>query len=576
MAEGPVQVNQSSEDKPSRQEEREPVVVVEPDVTSESHCHTQSVKIACQTAVCYERKYQKIEKEFQTQIKTVDEMEEAALHDINTAFQNIQQVVEERKKELCRLVKATAEEKKHAISSKLTATKREKEMSANTQSSLQFLLTSGSSHDVKASKDLVQTQSVLTSKWCQEEFEHTVSQVVTFDPTNQDAFLQSIREFGVVEDGAYPVNCTVEPKPETVRLNRFEPITLTLNTFDSKNIQCTRGGDNVDAFLRPKSPNPGPAIKARVVDVKNGQYTLSFPITYSGECDLSILVNGSDVRGSPFGVNFLPKPKSGKLSKNVAELGENKAHLDFSQPSRPWGIAVAPNGHTFIADNATHQIHVFDEQRKHIRSFGQKGSGNGRLNYPCGTAIDADGLVYVCNSINHCIEVFKEEGTFVRQFGVGLLSRPYDVTINNEQVYVADAGKHKIYIFTPEGQLVRTIGTKGRWNGQFHWPSAVAISPDGDMYVTDYINRRVQVFSPDGVFQRELGVGHLNSPHDILITADGYVLVSDYMDRCIVVFNTTGELIHSFKLGSSPRCLAIDHKGDLLVTLYYKLQLAIF
>ena len=228
-----------------------------------SHLHTQSVKIAHQTAVCYEKKYQKIEKEFQTQIRTVDEMKEAALHDINTAFQNIHQAVDERKEELCRQIISTAEEKKRIISSKIIAAKREKEMSVNTQSSLQFLLTSGSSHDVIASKDLVQTQqSILTSKWCQEEFEHTVSQVVTFDPTNQDFLLKAIKEFGVVEDGACPVNCTVEPKPETLRWNESEPLELTVKTFNSKNIQCKSGGEIVEAFLHPKSPTPGPAIKA--------------------------------------------------------------------------------------------------------------------------------------------------------------------------------------------------------------------------------------------------------------------------------------------------------------------------
>ena len=549
---------------------------------SASHCHTQSVKVTRLTAICYERKYQMIEKELQTQIRTVNEMKEATLHDINTAFQNIHQAVDERKEELCRLVIATAEEKTHTISSKLTATKKEKEMSANTQSSLQFLLTSDRSHDVIASKDLVQTQqSVLTSKWCQEEFEHTVSQVVTFDPTNQDALLKSIKEFGVVEDGACPVNCTVEPKPETVRWNGSDPITLTLNTFDSKNIRCTRGGDNVKAFLRPKSPIPGPAIKAKVVDDENGQYTLSFSITYPEECDLSILVNGSDVRGSPFEVDFLPNPKSGKLNKTLAELGAKKIHLNFphqpsGQPCHLWGIAVAPNGHTFIADFNTHQIHVFDEQRKHIRSFGQQGSGNGQLIYPHGIAVDADGLVYVGNNGNHRIEMFRMDGTFVKQFGVGHLSYPWGVTVNNKQVYVTDSGNHRISIFTLEGQLIRTIGSRGSDPGQFDYPSAVAISPDGDMYVTDENNNRVQVFSPDGVFQREFGKGQLNYPRDVLITADSFVLVANADNSCVVIFNTTGMLIHRFQVGSGPQGLAIDHNGDLLVTLYGDKQVAIF
>ena len=543
-----------------------------------SHRHTQSVKIARQTALCYQRKYQKIEKEFQTQIRTVDEMKEAALHDINTAFQNIHQVVDERKEELCRQVIAMAEEKKHTISSKLTVAKREKEMSANTQSSLQFLLTSGSSHDVIACKDLVQTQqSVLTSKWCQEEFEHTVSQVITFDPTNQDVLLKSIRGFGVVEDGACPVNCTVDPKPETARSNGSDLVTLTVNAFNIKNLRCTRGGDNVEAFLHLKSPVPGPAIKARVVDNKNGQYTLSFPVTYPGECDLSILVNGSDVRGSPFGVDLLPKPKPVKLNKNVTKLGVNKGHLNFLQKSGDSrGIAVAPNGHTFITDETSHQIHVFDEQRKHIRSFGQYGSGNGQLKYPSGIAVDADGLVYVCDNGNCRIEIFRRDGTFVKQFGVGDLSYPRGVTVNNKQVYVADNGNHRISIFTLEGQLIHTIGSRGSGPGQFKCPSAVAISPDGDMYVTDTTNHRVQVFSPDGVFQREFGKGQLKRPLDILITADGHVLVAGSVYNRVVIFNTTGQVIHSFQVGSRPFGLAIDHNGDLLVTLYSDQQVGIF
>ena len=545
---------------------------------SVSHRHTQSVKIARQIAVCYERKYQKIEKEFQTQIRTVDEMKEAILHNINKAFQNIHQVVDERKEELCRLVIATAEEKKRTISSKLTAAKREKEMSSNTQSSLQFLLTSGSSHDVIASKDLVQMQqSVLTSKWFQKEFESTVSQVVTFDPTNQDFLLKAIGEFGVVEDGACPVNCTVEPKPETVRWNGSDPLKLTVNTFNSKNIQCKQGGDNVEAFLRPKSPIPGPAIKARVVDDENGQYTLSFPITYPGECDLSILVNGSDVRGSPFGVDFLPKPKPVKLNKNVAELGANKGQLNFpQQPGGPLGIAVAPNGHTFIADHTHHQIHVFDEQRKYIRSFGQPGSGNGQLQYPIGVAVDTEGLVYVVDYSNNRIEVFREDGTFVRQFGTGELGRPWGVTVNNELVYVAEWGNNRISIFTLEGQLIRTIGSQGSGPGQFSNPTAPAISPDGDMYVADKNNHRIQVFNSDGVYQREFGGGQLKYPYDILITADGRVLVADYGNNRVVIFNTTGQLIHSFQVPSQPYGLAIDHNGDLLVTLYSDKQVAVF
>ena len=542
-----------------------------------AHRYTQSVKMAHQAAVCYEKKYQKIEKGYQTQIRNVDEMKKAALHDIHTAFQKIHQVVDERKEELCREVIAMAEEKKHTISSKITAAKREREMSANTKSCLQFLLTCGGSHDVIASKDLVQTQpSVLTSKWHQKELERTVSQVVTFDPTNEAVIMKAIKEFGVVEDGACPVNCTVEPKPETVQSIGSDPLTLKLNAHDSKKIRCTRGGDNVEAFLCPKSPIPGPAIKARVFDDRNGQYTLSFPIMYQGECDLSILVNGSNIRNSPFAVNFLPKPKLRKLNKNVEELAKNKRHLDFPQQSvGPWGIAVGPNGHTFITDYYNQKIHVFDEQRKHIRSFGQKGSEPGQLHYPCGVAVDASGLVYVSNDCNNRIEVLREDGTFVKQIGIGHLSRPWGVTIN-KKVYVTDNGNKRISIFTLEGQLVRTFGSPDSGPGQLASPSSVAIAPNGDLYVTDFSKHCVQVYNSDCVYMRQFGKGQLKSPNGILITSDDHVLVADSANHRVVIFDTMGQIIHSFQVGAWPIGLAIDDNGDLFVALNHDKQVAIF
>ena len=304
--------------------------------------HAMAMIIARQAAVCFGKKCEKIEKMFQSQIRTVDDMKEASLVVINTTFQNIHEAVEKRKEELCRQVITKAEEKTQTISSKLTAAQREKDASSNTQSSLQFLLSSGSSHDVIASKDMVRTyQSVLTSKWCEEELESTVSQVVTFDLTNQDVLLKAIDNFGVIESGACPANCTVKPKPESVQWNDSDPVTLTVMTFDRENIRCKRGGDNVEAFLHPKSTIPGPAIKARVVDDKNGKYTTSFPTTYPGECDLYIRVNGRDIRGSPFVINFLPKSRLPKLNKNVREFGTKKKYVIHpKQGSGPWGIKL--------------------------------------------------------------------------------------------------------------------------------------------------------------------------------------------------------------------------------------------
>ena len=543
-------------------------------------CHMQSIKMARRAAVCFSKKCGKIEIKVQSQIRTVDVIKEASLVNIDTAFQAIHEAVEKRKEELRRQVISTAEEKKRTIHSKLTAAQREKEKSANAKSFLEFLLSSGSSHDVLACKTLVRIhQSVLTSKWCQEELESTVSQVVTFDPTNQDVLLKAIEDFGVVESGACPANCTVEPKPEGIQWYDLDVVTMTVTTFDRENIPCKRGGENVETFLHPKSPIPGPAFKARVVEDKNGRYTISFPTTYPGECDLYIRVNGSEIRGSPFFINFLRKPGFPKLNKNVMELGANKGYLNYPQQGGgPWGIAVGRNGHIFVVDNSNSQVHVFDKQRKYIRSFGQQGSGNGQLYHPAGIAVDNDKRLYIGSPYNNRIEVVENDGTFVRQIGVGHLSQPRGVTIRNKHVYVAESGNHRISVFTLDSQLIRTIGSQGRGPGQFNRTSAVAFAPeeDGDMYVVDYENSRVQVFSANGVYQRQFGEEHLRNPLDIIITADRHVIVADQSNSRVVIFNTMGQLIHSFQVGSRPYGLAIDHNGDVLVTLWDTKQVAVF
>ena len=540
----------------------------------DSMSHHQVVKTALQVVISYQKRCEVIETKLQTQSRRLNEETEFTLYDIDKTFQEISRAVDKRKEEVRREFIAASNQKKSAIDSKFAFTKREKDMSKTIQSSLQFLLSSGSQHDLIACRDLVRMQqSILTSKWHKEDMNDRGCGVVTFDPSLQPALLKAIDEFGFVQDGACPANCTVDPKPESIVVTGSNPVTFTLIAYNSKNIRCKRGGDCVETFLRPKSPIQGPAIKANVVDDGNGKYTISFPIMYLGKCDLSILVNGCDVRGSPFDAAFLASNLP-NLNKNVAELGKKKGSLNFPQsPGGSWGVAVAPSGAIFVAENSYHRIHVFDCHEKHVRTFGQQGSGLGQLKNPTGLAVDANGLLYI--SGYNRINVFREDGTVVRQIGAGRPMSPWNVTIHNHQVYIVDKGNHRISIFTLEGQFIRAIGSQGANPGQFTTPTAVAFSADGDMFVTDYSNR-VQVFTPEGVYKRDFGKEELRNPLDILITADNNVLVADQSNSRIAIFSTTGQLIHSFAVGTYPYAVAVDYNGDLLVSLCAHRQVAVY
>ena len=532
--------------------------------------HAQCLVVAREAVVRSREVHQKTAARLEAQSTTVDGMRERALQDTQRAFQSIHAAIDRKKEELCGRIVAVSDEKKHSIVARAQSCSREGESLAGAQTALSFLLTNGSSHEVVACKGVAHMrQSAATSQCRGGAGGAPVSPVVRFLPQQEEALLTAIKEFGHIQDGASPLHCTVDPKPEV--LLQYPPVVLTLTAVDSSNIPCSSGGESVEAFLRPRPPVPGPSIKAKVEDRENGQYEVVFGVVYSGECELSVLVNGGHVRGSPFAVQVVTAILQNghwMMTRNAMALGVVKGSLGFpQQPGGLWGVAVSPvNGSVFVSDLDNSQIHVFDVESKHVRTFGQRGKGEGQLNYPLGIDVSANGQLYVANQCNHCVSVFREDGTFIRTIGQGKLHCPSDVLVHSSGlVYVVDGSNNRIAVFSQEGELVRTFGSEGRGKGQFEWPSGVAVSPDGHhLYISDRDNHRLQVFTLEGQYIKEFGTGQLKGPRGLTVTSDGSVLVADRGNSRIAFFDKKGELVRSIAV-EDPTGLAIDSRGDLLV-----------
>ena len=537
--------------------------------------HAQCLVVAREAVVRSREVHQKTAARLEAQSMAVDGMRERALQDTQRAFQSIYAAIDSKKEELCSRIVAVSDEKKHSIVGRAQSCSQEGESLAGAQTALSFLLTNGSSHEVVVSKRVAHVrQSAATSQCRGGAGGAPVSPVVRFLPQQEGALLTAIREFGHIQDGASPLHCTVDPKPEV--LPECPPAVLTLTTVDSSNIPCSSGGESVEAFLRPRPPVPGPSIKAKVEDKENGQYEVVFGVVYSGECELSVLVNGGHIRGSPFAVQVVAailQDGHWVMTRSAMALGAVKGSLQFpQQPGGLWGVAVSPvNGCVFVSDLGKSQIHVFDVERKHVRTFGQQGKREGQLNYPRGIDVSSNGQLYVANQFNHCVSVFREDGTFIRTIGQGKLQYPKDVLVHSSGlVYVADSGNHRIAVFSQEGELVRTIGSRGGGKGEFEWPSGVAVSPDGHhLYVSDYNNHRVLVFTLEGQYVRDLDTGQLKRPCGLTVMSIGSVLVADRGNNRIAVFDKKGELVHSIVV-EDPTSLAIDSRGDLLVASFQK------
>ena len=89
---------------------------------------------------------------------------------------------------------------------------------------------------------------------------------------------------------------------------------------------------------------------------------------------------------------------------------------------------------------------------------------------------------------------FDPAGKLIKSFGAGMFVFPHGIAVDKEgNVYVADAdgknGKgHTVVKFSPEGKVLMTLGKAGMPGdapGFFNRPSAVAVAPNGDIFIAD-------------------------------------------------------------------------------------------
>ena len=524
--------------------------------------HLQTVERAQKVAAC-NREQCRVSRETAEGWGTeVERKKEDALCKTRQSFQAIRSAIDHREVVLCEKIRGVSEARKGNITDTVHLYRQKEDTLSNRQAMLSFLSTEGSPHEV------ISYSRVLGAGQTHRRSEAAVSRLMQFLPKQEAALQAAIEGFGCVEVGACPANCTLEPAPDKDRrFSANDPIGFTLFTADQEKTPCSVGGEVVQSCLRPRPPLPGPPIKAAVNDEDNGQYKVTFDLTYTGECELSLLVNGTHIRGSPFVVKLGLMTDVRLLKRDVNTLGPCKGTLEFSQqPGNLSGVVVAPCGTIFVSDSSNHKIHVFDADRKFIRSFGQQGAEKGQLQGPTGVAISTDGLLYVTH-ING-IDVMKDDGVFMQRIGHGTLKQPWDVAVHKGEMFVADYGNHRVAVFSQDGELIRTIGSQGSGPGQINYPTGVAISPDGELYVSDRNNYRVQVLTPQGVYIREFGKGQLSYQQKLLFSADKHVLVADQLNSRVAVFNQDGALMSSLHCAHNPLGLAVDKKGNLLVACF--------
>jgi streptogramin lyase len=141
------------------------------------------------------------------------------------------------------------------------------------------------------------------------------------------------------------------------------------------------------------------------------------------------------------------------------------------------------------------------------------------------------------------------------------LKNPRDLAIGpHGNLYITDA-MDRVTVVSPAGKVLRRWGRKGTKAGDFSFavldpkdPSfiaaSIAVGPNGDVYVSDSGNGRVEIFSPAGAFIRTLGgygvgPGRFVQPWDLAVGPSGAVYVVDYQQGNVSKLSPNGNSLWS-------------------------------
>ncbi len=275
-----------------------------------------------------------------------------------------------------------------------------------------------------------------------------------------------------------------------------------------------------------------------------------------------------------------------KLIDFVAGRAEDKPEL-----LRPYATTHDSQGRLLVADAGMRGVHIYDFE-KHKYQF-LKGAKGNAFESPIDVACDAADNIYVSDSARARIYVFDSKGKFQRYIGGSTqeprMLRPTGMALDKtaKQIYVTDTLRHQVLVLGLDGSLIRAIGKRGSGEGEFNFPTSLALV-SGKLYVVDAMNFRIQTITPEGRFVRAFGQlgnqsGTLNRPKGIAADTDGHLYVVDALFETVQVFNTDGQLLYYFgSTGSKPgqfqlpTGISIDSRNIIYVADSYNRRVQVF
>ncbi len=129
--------------------------------------------------------------------------------------------------------------------------------------------------------------------------------------------------------------------------------------------------------------------------------------------------------------------------------------LGVSEPAPIQAMACDEQGDLYFLSEERGRVYVYDRKESYQYKFGEKGGAERKLARPRGLAVDR----------------------------------------KNNRILIVDYLRHALSAYTLKGDYLFEIGGKGTRPGWFLYPTDVCVNAQGDLFIADTFNHRIQQFS---------------------------------------------------------------------------------
>jgi DNA-binding beta-propeller fold protein YncE len=239
-----------------------------------------------------------------------------------------------------------------------------------------------------------------------------------------------------------------------------------------------------------------------------------------------------------------------RLAGTVPDQDNTKVLFQLGQP---YGMVTDSKGRLYVADNRVGAIFVFNTETRDVELI--KNKVDAHFVRIIGLAMDDNDRLFVVDPGLKHVLVFNAQHKAEDVITDGLVEPSMAaIDTQNRLLYVSDINLDQVLVYDADTfKLKRKIGTTGHNHeltapGDLAKPTGLAVDKEGNLYVADTMNDRIEVFDADGAFLRTWGKngdgpGYFARPKGVAVDSDGHVWVADGVQDRVQVFTNEGQLL---------------------------------